>query len=107
MQAVERPAPEVAARDLVAERISRARSAILAGSVVTCKSTDASDLDIVVIGDDPGAPFRRSMRYEGWPAEIFVHTEETIRGFWNLKCERLRPALAIMCARGRIVVDHD
>jgi Nucleotidyltransferase domain len=107
MHGVERPAPEAAAQDLVVELIGDVRSAILAGSVVTGNATVASDLDIVVIGDDPDAPFRRSIRYEGWPAEIFVHSEETIRGFWAVKDERVRPALALMCARGQIVLDHD
>jgi hypothetical protein len=79
----------------------------LAGSVVTGHATDASDLDIVLVGDDPNAPFRVSLTYESWPAEVFVHTEQTIHGFWALKDERLRPALALMCARGRIVLDKD
>ncbi len=99
--------PDTCAAALVADRFGDARSAILAGSVVTGHATAASDLDIVLIGDDPDAPFRVSLTYETWPAEVFVHTEETVHGFWALKDERLRPALALMCARGRIVVDKD
>jgi predicted nucleotidyltransferase len=103
----ERSDPVDAARELVTEKVSTARGAILAGSVVTGGATEASDLDIVVIADDPDAPYRRSMRFEGWPAEIFVHTEETIHGFWERKDERFRPALALMCGRGVIVLDTD
>jgi hypothetical protein len=99
--------PVDCATALVADRFGDARSAILAGSVVTGHATDASDLDIVLIGDDPDAPYRSSLTYEGWPAEVFSHSEDTIHGFWALKEERLRPALALMCARGRIVLDKD
>jgi hypothetical protein len=99
--------PISSARGLVADQFADARSAILAGSVVTGGATDASDLDIVVIGDDPSAPSRASLNYGGWPAEVFIHNEETIHGFWARKDERLRPALALMCARGEIVVDKD
>jgi nucleotidyltransferase-like protein len=107
MPVPERPDPDDAARSVISEKVPRARSAILSGSVVTGHATSASDLDIVVIADDPSAPFRRSLRHAGWPSEVFVHTEETIHGFWRLKGERLRPALALMCARGRIVLDTD
>ena len=103
----ERLDPPDAARALVREKVPTARGAILAGSVVTGGATDASDLDIVVIADDPDAPYRRSIHFEGWPAELFVHTEETIHGFWERKDERFRPGLALMCARGMIVLDTD
>ena len=87
----ERSDPPDAARALVKEKVPTARGAILAGSVVTGGATDASDLDIVVIADDPDAPYRRSIHFEGWPAELFVHTEETIHGFWERKDEQFRP----------------
>ena len=66
----ERSDPPDAARALVKEKVPTARGAILAGSVVTGGATDASDLDIVVIADDPDAPYRRSIHFEGWPAEL-------------------------------------
>ncbi len=103
----ERSDPVPSAEALVSDRFTGARAAILAGSVVTGHATDASDLDVVLIGDDPDAPYRVSLTYAGWPAEVFIHSEETIHGFWALKDERLRPALALMCARGRIVLDRD
>jgi hypothetical protein len=103
----ERLDPPDAARALVKEKVPTARGAILAGSVVTGGATDASDLDIVVIADDPDAPYRRSIHFEGWPAELFVHTEETIHGFWERRDEQFRPGLALMCARGVIVLDTD
>ena len=97
--------PVSSARALVSDRFGDARSAILGGSVVTGQATAASDLDIVVIGDYPDAPFRASLTYAAWPVEVFVHTEATIHGFWAR--ERLRPALAMMCARGLVVMDED
>jgi len=102
-----RPDPITAATSLVTEVFGDARAAILAGSVVTGHATAASDLDIVVVGDDPDAPFRTALHHRGWPAEVFVHTEASIDGFWRLPNERLRPALALMCARGRVIVDVD
>jgi hypothetical protein len=107
MSSQARQDPIPSAHALVSELFTGARSAILAGSVVTGRATAASDLDIVVIGDEPDAPFRLSLNYAGWPAEVFVHTEATIHGFWALRDERLRPALAMMCARGQIVLDED
>jgi predicted nucleotidyltransferase len=76
--------PPEAAR--LVEKVPTARGAILAGSVVTGGATDASDLDIVVMADDPGAP--TPTRCAQVPAEIFVHTEETIHGFWERKDEQ-------------------
>jgi hypothetical protein len=107
MPGSDRLAPAVAAKKLVTEELEQARAAILAGSVVTGHMTPASDLDVVVITDDPAAPFRRSLRYGGWPVELFVHTEGSIRAWWQLKDERFRPALALMCARGEVVLDTD
>ncbi len=99
--------PVRGAAALVDDRFSDARAAILAGSVVTGHATAASDLDIVVIGDDGSAPCRICLVYQGWPAEAFIHTEDTIHGFWALKDELVRPALALMCARGEILRDRD
>jgi nucleotidyltransferase-like protein len=107
MPGSDRLAPAVAARKLVTEELEQARAAILAGSVVTGHMTSASDLDVVVITDDPAAPFRRSLYYGGWPVELFVHTEGSIHAWWQLNEERFRPALAFMCARGEVVLDTD
>jgi hypothetical protein len=104
---MDRPGPVAAATAFVNDRFPAASAAILAGSVVMGQATDASDLDIVVIGGDPDAPRRESVRYEGWPVEVFPHTEESIHGFWGLPAERVRPALALMCGRGVLLFDRD
>jgi hypothetical protein len=68
--------PTAAARALVLERFPGARAAFLGGGVLSPRRTATSDLDIVVIDATLG-PFRESLRWQGWPAELFVHRIET------------------------------
>lgn len=66
------------AHHLVAERFPTARAAVLGGSVSAGRATATSDLDIVVVVDGPPAPFRETIRVDGVPVELFVHTEESL-----------------------------
>ena len=66
------------ARRVVADRFPDARAAFLAGSAGEGSANEFSDLDIVVLLDGPPAPYRETIRVEGWPVELFVHTDESI-----------------------------
>ena len=94
-----RPAPLDAARDLVGERFPEAIQAWLGGSVVLGEATATSDLDITVI-DESAVVHRESLLFKGWPVELFVHSEASIRHFIADDLARRRPTMARLIARG-------
>ncbi|GAA3643504.1 nucleotidyltransferase domain-containing protein [Microlunatus ginsengisoli] len=91
--------PVATARELVVERFPQARQAWLAGSVVLGLATETSDLDIPVLLDAVEV-HRETLRYRGWPVELFVHTEASIHQFLALDLARRRPSLARMISTG-------
>ena len=87
------------ARDLVAERFPDATWALLTGSVLTARRTAGSDLDIVVMrADGPG--FRESLRFRGWPVELFVHTPDRLATFLERDLAARKPTTHRMLATG-------
>ncbi|WP_309650550.1 nucleotidyltransferase domain-containing protein [Nocardioides sp.] len=101
-----RPDPFVTARAVVAMHVPGARQAWLAGSVVDDRATSTSDLDVTVLLDD-GQPHRTSLTHEGWPVELFVHTEASIRWFVAKDLARRRPTMARLVASGVPLLDGD
>lgn len=95
--------PAADARDLVTERFPDAQAAFLGGGVLSSRRTSTSDLDIVVVRPGPSAPYRESLRWRGWPVELFVHDEQTIVFWFARDAARRRPTLARMCAEGAIL----
>ncbi|WP_433382599.1 nucleotidyltransferase domain-containing protein [Actinoplanes sp. CA-142083] len=90
------------ARELVHDRFPDASWAMLTGSVVTAHRTAGSDLDIVVMRDDePG--YRESLRYKGWPVELFVHTPERLAGFLAGELAKRKPSTHRMLAGGVVL----
>ena len=99
--------PVTDARALVRERFPAALAAYLGGGVLSDRRTPTSDLDIVVILGDVAAPYRESLTWRNWPAELFVQRPDTI-GVWYAKdLARRRPTLARMCSDGVILADAD
>lgn len=102
----DRPEPVVAATDLVRERFPDAQQAWLGGSVVLGGATAMSDLDITVL--DPNArAHRESLRHRGWPVELFVHTEASIRHFVTRNQAERKPTMARLVARGAPLLSGD
>jgi hypothetical protein len=99
--------PVADARALVAERFPDARAAFLGGGVLSARRTATSDLDIVVILTGPPAPFRESVRWGGWPVELFVHDRVSLERFFARDAERRKPSLARMVADGATLTDRD
>jgi len=93
------------ARALAAERFPEALAVVLAGSVLTSRRTSASDLDVVVLLAGPPAPFRETIRWRGWPVELFVQTHASAQWFWDDETQRRSSPLLHMCAEGRLLVD--
>ena len=99
--------PVADARALVSERFPAAGAAFLGGGVLSDRRTTTSDLDIVVVLGGPHAPYRESLRWRGWPAELFVHHPGTIGAWFARDVARRRPTLMRMCTDGEILVDAD
>ncbi len=100
------PAVETA-QMLINERFPDCRGAILGGSVVRGEATSTSDLDIIVIYDKTGSVRRESFYYKGWPVELFVHTKDSCRGYFQKDAERARPTLPRMVAEGLVLRGKD
>src|SRR5690242_13120115 len=91
--------PLSTARDLVAARFPEATWAVLTGSVLGPRRTAGSDLDIVVLRED-GPGFRESLRFRGWPVELFVHTPDRLAGFLARELDARKPSTHRMIAFG-------
>ncbi|GAA3368743.1 nucleotidyltransferase domain-containing protein [Streptomyces sannanensis] len=107
IRVMDREQPVAAARRIVERRHPAARAAFVGGGAVTPRRTPWSDLDIVVILHGAPAPYRDSSVEDGWPVELFAHTEESWRAFVERETARRRSPLLFMCAEGRVVVDRD
>ena len=99
--------PEADARALVSDRVPAARAAFLGGGILSARRTPTSDLDIVILIDGPPAPYRESLRWRGWPVELFVQQPGTIAAWFAKDVARRRPTLARICADGVILADAD
>lgn len=58
-----------------------------------------SDLDITVL-DATATAHRESLSHLGWPVELFVHTEASIRHFVGRDLTDRKPTMARLVARG-------
>lgn len=96
--------PFETARALVAERYPGAVAAWLSGSVTTGRATPTSDLDVTVVLHDV-VVHRESLRYDGWPVELFVHTPASVRAFVVKDVARRRPTMARLVASGVPLVE--
>ncbi|WP_431783864.1 nucleotidyltransferase domain-containing protein [Streptomyces chumphonensis] len=96
-----------AARAVVEGRHPGARAAFLGGSAATGRRTATSDLDVVVLLHGAPAPYRESLRYAGWPVELFVHTEATWHAYVEREVRGRRSPLVWMCAEGLLIRDVD
>ncbi len=92
---------------LVGERYPAAVAAFLGGGVLSARRTATSDLDIVVVLSGPPAPFRESLRWRGWPVELFVHDAASLEHFFGKDAARRRPTLARMCTSGVVLAGAD
>lgn len=95
------------ARRLVAERFPTARSAWLGGSVARGVATATSDLDITVLLAGPPAPVRESLRYGGWPVELFVHTEDSLAYYCGKDRDRRQPSMMRLVGETIVLMDRD
>ena len=95
------------ARQLVLDLYPDARAAWLGGSVVRGDAGPTSDLDITVLLDGPPAPRRKSLEYAGWPVELFVHTEKSLRYFADKDQLRRQPTMMRLVGESIVLLDTD
>jgi len=95
--------PIADARALVASRFPAAVAAFLGPGILSDSRTATSDLDIVVVLPGPSAPFRESLRWRGWPVELFVHDADSLERYFGKDADRRRPTLARLCTEGAIL----
>jgi hypothetical protein len=99
--------PVTDAQALILERFPGALAAFLGGGVLSARRTATSDLDIVVLLDGPPAPYRESLRWRGWPVELFVHDPASIEHWFGRDTARRKANLARMIADGVSLTDRD
>ncbi|MER7250277.1 nucleotidyltransferase domain-containing protein [Kribbella sp. NPDC000426] len=99
--------PVDVARQLVEELYPDALAAWLGGSVARGDASSTSDLDITVLLDGPPAPMRKSLEYAGWPVELFVHTEMSLRYFADKDQERRQPTMMRLVGESVVLLDVD
>jgi len=95
--------PVIAALRVIEERFPNCRDAFLSSSVLTSRRTPTSDLDIVVILNGPPAPYRETIRSDGWTVELFVHSRESLLFFYDFDAKSRTCTLARMCADGYVL----
>lgn len=98
--------PVEAAAELVASQFPDAHAVFIGRGVLTSRRTGTSDLDVVVLLDGPPAPYRESLRWRGWPVELFVHHEASLAAYSHQDRARRRPILPRMVAEGVVLVDR-
>lgn len=105
----DRPDPVTAATAFVAGRFPDAAAAFVGGSVLTEHRTPTSDLDVVVVLAEPTAeapaPFRETFEQDGWIVEAFVHTRESLEGYWARDAERRVCSMLRMCVESVVLTD--
>jgi predicted nucleotidyltransferase len=88
-----------AARSFVAERYPTAKVAILGGSAVNASRTSTSDLDILVITDEPNDAVE-TVEFEGWIVEAFVYGPAQFDSWVRRVRDERRPTLIRIAADG-------
>lgn len=75
--------------------------AFAAGSVFRNEGSPFSDIDLVVLYDDPFEDVRReSIEAEGWPVEVFIHNVQAQNYFFDKDRERGVPVMLNLIHEG-------
>ncbi len=108
------PAPPVPSAAEVASKVGRlapsvfpgAWAVVVGGSLMRSAGTPTSDADVLVFTEDPHAPYRRSLVFEGLPVEAFVHTAASYRAYADADCASGTPILPTICLEGTVLFDQ-
>ena len=95
------------ARAIVDEHVPGALVAILAGSTARGRATSTSDLDIAVLVPDVAETRRETLRSQGLPVELFVHTRAGLADLFAADAASRRGVMQHMYVEGVAVIDRD
>jgi hypothetical protein len=73
--------------------------------LIRAEGTPTSDADLLILCTRADAPFRESLRFEGLPVEVFVHTVASYQAYAAADCQSGNPTLPAICAEGVVVSD--
>jgi hypothetical protein len=93
------------AKNFIESHFQCCQFALVAGSVIRGEGTKTSDLDIVVIDLTISKAYRESFMKFGWPIEVFVHNQQSLKEFFLSDVGRRRPSLVKMISEGVILRD--
>jgi nucleotidyltransferase-like protein len=82
------------------------RGIVIAGSIVRGEAGPTSDLDVVVVHDEPWR-LREQRRFAGVPAELFVNPPFQIRKYFASEHADGHPSMAHMLATGEPIAPVD
>lgn len=101
-------AAEVAAkmRRFTPSAFGGAWAVVVAGSLMRGAGTPTSDADVLVLTDDPDAPYRSSLVFEELRVEAFVHTAASYQAYADADCASGTPILPTLCAEGLVLFDE-
>lgn len=81
-EAPQRKSPVDTAKKLLKEKYPHYSVAFVAGSFNRGEETATSDIDLVVVLPKVEQAWRESLTFDGWPIEILIHDEETLKYFF-------------------------
>jgi predicted nucleotidyltransferase len=79
---IQRKSPVETAKKLLNEKYPHYSVAFVAGSFNRGEETATSDIDLVVVLPKVEQAWRESLIYDGWPVELLIHDEETLKYFF-------------------------
>lgn len=89
-------------------RYEQASAAVAYGSPVRGEDKENADIDLIVVGDLEGAPYKESIMFGGWPLDIHLHTPTSL---WEVSSRRARSdrvaVLPHMFTIGEMLFDRD
>jgi predicted nucleotidyltransferase len=96
---------EAVARAFLAAQHPTAAVAVLGGSVATGNGTPRSDIDLVLLYDDPGVNYAETVAFRGRIVETFVHSRAALDEWFAKERSTRRPVMYDIWARGIVLVD--
>ncbi|CAM03227.1 nucleotidyltransferase [Saccharopolyspora erythraea NRRL 2338] len=94
------------ARAVVRQRFPDALVAVLGGSAAEGRLTATSDLDIAVLVPGGTATRRETIRSDGRPVELFVHTRDGLNALFSADAATRRATMQTIYATGIVVLDE-
>lgn len=99
--------PIKAAQKFIDNYFPNCDGALLAGSVVRGEATETSDLDIVIFDKSFDSSFRESQVIYDWQIELFAHSLNSYREYFENDYKRARPSLPRMVSEGVVLKGNE